>query len=178
LSKEQSRFCEMKLVNAADEEVPDGAPGELCMRGPTLFSGYFRASEATRHDFRGGWFHMGDVFVRNPDRTLDFVDRVKYLIKSGGENIYPAEIERVLLADARVADAAVVRKSDPKWGEVPIAFIALRDPSLDVAELKTRCRAELASYKQPKEIHVIAIEDFPRSASGKIQRHELEKRNP
>jgi acyl-CoA synthetase (AMP-forming)/AMP-acid ligase II len=177
LSKEQSRFCEIKLVDQADEEVPDGAPGELCMRGPTLFSGYFRADEATRHDFRGGWFHLGDVFVRNPDRTLDFVDRVKYLIKSGGENIYPAEIERVLLADPRVADAAVVRKSDARWGEVPIAYVALRDPSLEEAELKARCRAELAGYKQPKEIHFIGFEDFPRSASGKIQRHELEKRN-
>jgi acyl-CoA synthetase (AMP-forming)/AMP-acid ligase II len=177
LSKEQSRFCEIKLVDADDEEVPDGAPGELCMRGPTLFSGYFRAGEATRHDFRGGWFHLGDVFVRNPDRTLDFVDRVKYLIKSGGENIYPAEIERVLLADPRVADAAVVRKADARWGEVPIAYVALRDASLDESELKARCRAELAGYKQPKEIHFIAFEEFPRSASGKIQRHELEKRN-
>jgi fatty-acyl-CoA synthase len=176
LSKEQSRFCEVKLVNAADEEVPDGAPGELCMRGPTLFSGYFRAAEATHHDFRGGWFHMGDVFVRNPDRTLDFVDRVKYLIKSGGENIYPAEIERVILGDARVADVAVVRKADPKWGEVPVAFVAVRDASLGEGDIKERCRAELAGFKQPKEIRFISLEDFPRSASGKIQRHELEKR--
>jgi fatty-acyl-CoA synthase len=177
LSKEQSRFCEIKLVDLEDREVPDGAPGELCMRGPTLFSGYFRAPEATRHDFRGGWFHMGDVFVRNPDRTLDFVDRVKYLIKSGGENIYPAEIERVLLAEPRVAEAAVVRRPDPKWGEVPVAFVAVRDPSLGRDELERRCRAELAGYKQPKEIHFIAFDEFPRSASGKIQRHELEKRN-
>jgi len=176
LSKEQSRFCEIKLVDPDDREVPDGSPGELCMRGPTLFSGYFRAPEATAHDFRGGWFHMGDVFVRNPDRTLDFVDRVKYLIKSGGENIYPAEIERVLLAEPRVAEAAVVRKADPKWGEVPVAFVAARDARLTEEELKARCRADLASYKQPKEIRFIAFEDFPRSASGKIQRHELEKR--
>lgn len=176
LSKEQSRFCELKLVNADDEEVPDGAPGELCMRGPTLFSGYFRAAEATRNDFRGGWFHMGDVFVRNADRTLDFVDRVKYLIKSGGENIYPAEIERVLLQDPRVADAAVVRKADARWGEVPVAFVAARDPSLTADELVARCRAGLASYKQPKELHFIGFDEFPRSASGKIQRHELEKR--
>jgi acyl-CoA synthetase (AMP-forming)/AMP-acid ligase II len=176
LSKEQSRFCELKLVGPDDVEVPDGAPGELCMRGPTLFSGYFRAPEATRHDFRGGWFHMGDVFVRNPDRTLDFVDRVKYLIKSGGENIYPAEIERVLLREPRVAEAAVVRKADAKWGEVPVAFVAVRDASLTVDELRERCRAELAGYKQPKEIRFILLHEFPRSASGKIQRHELEKR--
>jgi acyl-CoA synthetase (AMP-forming)/AMP-acid ligase II len=176
LSKDQSRFCEVRLVDADDREVPDGTPGELTMRGPTLFSGYFRAEEATRQDFRGGWFHMGDVFVRNPDRTLDFVDRVKYLIKSGGENIYPAEIERVLLADPRVADAAVVRRADAKWGEVPVAFVAARDASLGEDELKRRCRAELAGYKQPKEIHFIGLDEFPRSASGKIQRHELEKR--
>ena len=176
LSKEQSRFCEIKLVDPDDREVPDGSPGELCMRGPTLFSGYFRAPEATANDFRGGWFHMGDVFVRNPDRTLDFVDRVKYLIKSGGENIYPAEIERVLLGDPRVTDAAVVRRSDEKWGEVPVAFVSVRDANVTAAELEARCRAELARYKQPKQIHFIAFEDFPRSASGKIQRHELEKR--
>jgi fatty-acyl-CoA synthase len=176
LSKEQSRFCEIKLVDPDDREVPDGTPGELCMRGPTLFSGYFRAPEVNAHDFRGGWFHMGDVFVRNPDRTLDFVDRVKYLIKSGGENVYPAEIERVLVKEPRVAEAAVVRRPDAKWGEVPVAFVARRDESLTEDDLQKLCRAELAGYKQPKRIHFIAIDEFPRSASGKVQRHELEKR--
>lgn len=176
LSKRQSPFCEVRLVDPDDNEVPDGAPGELAMRGPTLFSGYWRNPEANAHDFRGGWFHMGDVFVRNPDGTLDFVDRVKYLIKSGGENVYPAEIERVLLADPRVADAAVVRRPDPKWGEVPVAFVARRDDVVTEDELYARCRAELAGYKQPKGIVFIGADQFPRSASGKIQRHELEKR--
>ena len=175
LSKEQSPFCEVRLVDEQDREVPDGAPGELCMRGPTLFSGYWRAAEATAHDFRGGWFHMGDVFVRNPDGTLDFVDRVKYMIKSGGENIYPAEIERVLLQDPRVADAAVVRCPDRKWGEVPIAFVARRDQSLTEGDLDALCRAQLAGFKRPQEFRFIAFEAFPRSASGKIQRHLLEK---
>jgi len=176
LSKQQSPFCEVRLVDAEDRDVPDGTPGELCMRGPTLFSGYWRAPETNARDFRGGWFHMGDVFVRNPDGTLDFVDRVKYLIKSGGENIYPAEIERVLLQDSRVADAAVVRRTDSKWGEVPVAFVARRDESLGEDELRRKCREQLAGYKQPKEIHFIAFDAFPRSASGKIQRHELEQR--
>ncbi|EDP64629.1 citrate synthase [alpha proteobacterium BAL199] len=176
LSKQQSPFCEVRLVDPDDHEVPDGSAGELCMRGPTLFSGYWRAAEVNAQDFRGGWFHMGDVFVRNPDGTLDFVDRVKYLIKSGGENIYPAEIERVMLADPRVTEAAVVRRSDPKWGEVPVAFVARRDESLTADDLHRRCRDELAGYKQPKGIHFIDHDDFPRSASGKIQRHELEKR--
>ena len=175
LSKQQSRFCEIRLVDADDQEVPDGEPGELCIRGWTLFSGYWRAPEVNAHEFRGGWFHMGDVFVRNPDGTFDFVDRVKYMIKSGGENIYPAEIERVMMQDPRVAEVAVVRHADQKWGEVPIAFVAQRGDDLTADSLLERCRAELAGYKQPKGIRFIAYESFPRSASGKVQRHELEK---
>ncbi len=175
LSKQQSRFCEIRLVDAEDQEVPDGEPGELCIRGWTLFSGYWRAPEVNAHEFRGGWFHMGDVFVRNPDGTFDFVDRVKYMIKSGGENIYPAEIERVMMQDSRVAEVAVVRHADEKWGEVPIAFVAQRGDDLTATVLLERCRAELAGYKQPKGIRFIAYESFPRSASGKVQRHELEK---
>ena len=176
LSKEQSPFCEVRLVDPDDRDVPDGTPGELCMRGPTLFSGYWDAEAVNAVEFRGGWFHMGDVFVRRPDGTMDFVDRVKYLIKSGGENIYPAEIERVLLQDPRVAEATVVRRPDAKWGEVPVAFVARRDEALTADELLRRCRAELAGYKQPKDIRFIAEREFPRSASGKVQRHELEKR--
>ncbi len=176
LSKRQSPFCEIRLVDADDRDVAPGTPGELAMRGPTLFSGYWQAPEVDAHDFRGGWFHLGDVFVRNPDGTLDFVDRVKYLIKSGGENVYPAEIERVLLQDPRVAEAAVVRAPDPQWGEVPIAFVARRDASLGEADLLALCRTQLAGYKRPRQILFIAFEAFPRSASGKIQRHELEAR--
>jgi acyl-CoA synthetase (AMP-forming)/AMP-acid ligase II len=176
LSKEQSSYCEVRLVDPQDNDVADGQPGELCMRGPTNFSGYWRAPETNEEDFRGGWFHMGDVFVRNPDGTLDFVDRVKYLIKSGGENIYPAEIERVIMADPRIADVAVVRRADSKWGEVPVAFVALREGEMKSDLLYATCREHLAGYKQPKDIIYIDIEDFPRSASGKIQRHELEKK--
>ncbi len=176
LSKRQSPFCEVKLVDAEDHEVPLGTPGELCMRGPTLFSGYFRAEATNASDFRGGWFHMGDVFVRNPDGTLDFVDRVKYLIKSGGENIYPAEIEAVLLSDARVLEAAVVRRPDARWGEVPVAFVARRDPALSAEDLAELCRERLARYKQPKAFEFLSFSEFPRSASGKVQRHELEKK--
>jgi fatty-acyl-CoA synthase len=174
LSKRQSPFCEVRLVDEHDHDVPLGAPGELLMRGPTLFSGYWRADDTNAHDFRGGWFHMGDVFVRNADGSLDFVDRVKYLIKTGGENVYPAEIERVIVQDPRVAEVCVVRTPDAKWGEVPVAFVARRDASLDEAALLAMCRAQLAGFKQPKRIEFIALEIFPRNASGKIQRQELE----
>jgi acyl-CoA synthetase (AMP-forming)/AMP-acid ligase II len=174
LAKRQSAFCEVRLVDPDDRDVPDGAPGECAIRGPTLFSGYWRAPEVNAKDFRGGWFHMGDVFIRRDDGRLEFVDRAKYLIKSGGENVYPAEIERVLLADSRVADAVVVRRPDAKWGEVPVAVVARNDDGLTAEELHARCRAELAGYKQPKEIRFVACADLPRSTTGKIQRHEVE----
>ena len=176
LAKRQSAFCEIRLVDADDEEVPQGIPGELAIRAGTLFSGYWNAPETNARDFRNGWFHMGDVFRRNPDGTLDFVDRVKYLIKSGGENIYPAEIEQVILADPRVADAVVVRKPDATWGEVPVAFVARRDPALRAEDILSRCRENLAGYKRPKEVRFVELAEFPRSTSGKIQRHELEAR--
>jgi len=174
LSKRQNAFCEIRLVDAEDREVPPGTPGELAFRGPTCFSGYWNAPEVNAKEFRGGWFHMGDMFVQNPDGSLDFVDRVKYMIKSGGENVYPAEIERVLLADPRVADAVVVRRPDPRWGEVPVAVVAPKDATLAPADLLARCRAELAGYKQPKDIVFVALADLPRSTTGKIQRHEVE----
>ena len=116
LAKRQSSFCEVRLVDPDDREVPDGEPGECAVRGPTLFSGYWRAPEVNAKDFRGGWFHMGDMFRRRPDGRLDFVDRAKYMIKSGGENVYPAEIERVLLADPRVEDAVVVQEGATRGG--------------------------------------------------------------
>ena len=177
LSKRQNAFCEIKLVDSSDNEVAPGEPGELAIRGPTLFSGYWKADETNAHDFRGGWFHMGDVFRRNEDSSLDFVDRAKYMIKSGGENIYPAEIERILLSDKRIAEAAVVRATDSKWGEVPVAFIAGRDDKPPTeTELAELCRRELAGYKRPREFRFIRFADFPRSTSGKVQRHELERR--
>ncbi len=178
LSKEQSPFCEIRLVDEHGRDVADGQPGELWMRGSTLFSGYWNAPEANAEAFAEGWFHMGDVFVRNADRTLDFVDRRKYLIKSGGENIYPAEIERVLLADPRVAEAAVVRRRDERWGEVPVAFVARIDPALTADALLDACKQQLAGYKKPRDVVFIDYDQFPRSASGKVLRHELERRLP
>jgi acyl-CoA synthetase (AMP-forming)/AMP-acid ligase II len=176
LAKRESAFCSLRLVDADDRDVPVGTPGEAALRGPTLFSGYWNAPETNAHDFRGGWFHMGDLFVRRADGTLDFVDRAKYLIKSGGENIYPAEIERVLLAEAAVADAAVVRQRDERWGEVPVAFVAFKPgAAADTAALEARCREHLPGYKIPKAFRVVELAAFPRSSTGKIQRHEMER---
>ncbi|CAG1002191.1 MAG: long-chain fatty acid--CoA ligase [Rhizobiaceae bacterium] len=174
LSKRKSSLCDLRLIDSEGRDVPDGEPGEAAVRGPTVFSGYWNAEGTNARDFRDGWFRMGDLFRRNPDGSYDFVDRAKYMIKSGGENIYPAEIERVLLADPRVSDAAVLRKRDERWGEVPVAYVSRKDEGLSEEDVEALCRASLAGYKRPKEVHFIAFEDFPRSTTGKILRHEME----
>jgi fatty-acyl-CoA synthase len=174
LAKSPSLASEIRLVDENDNDVPDGEAGELAMRGPTLFSGYWHDQETTARDFRGGWFHMGDMFRRRSDGRYDYVDRRKYLIKSGGENIYPAEIERVLLADPRVSDAVVVRLKDARWGEVPIALVVSRAPDLDTADLSARCRGALAAFKQPKQILLVEAALIARSTTGKVQRGILE----
>lgn len=172
LPKLQNSLCRIRLVDPDDRDVADGEPGELAFRGPTLFSGYWRVPE--EKDFHGGWFHMGDVFVRNPDGGLEFVDRRKYLIKSGGENIYPAEIERVLLASPRIAEAVVVRQADARWGEVPVAFVVANDQTLTGEEVIAMCRGKIAGYKLPKRVRFVSDAELPRSTTGKIKRHELE----
>ena len=121
---------------------------------------------------------MGDIMKRNKNGTLDFVDRKKYLIKSGGENIYPAEIERILLSHKNVSEAIVVKINSEKWGESPIAIISIDDvleKDVVIKQLKKLCRSSLAGYKQPVDILIINEIDIPRSTTGKVQRHFVEK---
>ena len=174
LAKQLSVLTELRLVGADGRDVADGEAGEAWVRGPTLFSGYWNNPEANAKDFADGWFHMGDMF-RQTRQGYEFTGRSKYLIKSGGENIYPAEIERVLLADARVADAIVVKKPDTRWGEVPVAVVARNSGALTEDQVMEMCRAELAGYKCPKNVVFVALEDLPRSVSGKIIREAVEK---
>lgn len=175
LAKAANSLHLFKLVDADDNEVVPGTPGEVAVRGPTVFSGYWNAEATNQQDFRGGWFHMGDVFCAREDGLYDYVDRVKYLIKTGAENVYPAEIERVLMSDPRVLEAVVVRRPDARWGEVPVALVCCQSPAPTAEELFALCRERLARYKQPKDIRFVASQDaFPRSTSGKIQRQELE----
>ncbi len=176
LTKKLSMLTEFQLINPDGTKSATGAVGEGSVRGPTLFSGYWNAESANKECFTDGWFRMGDLFRRCDDGGFEFVGRTKYLIKSGGENIYPAEIERVLLADSRVSDAVVVRKQDPRWGEVPVAFIAGKGLDLGRADMEHLCRSQLPGYKCPSEFFFIEEDDFPRSTSGKILREELERR--
>ena len=125
---------------------------------------------ATAEAFAGDGSHTGDVFTRQPDGTLQFVDRRKYLIKSGGENIYPAEIEQLLLASPRIADAAVVRKRDAKWGEVPVAFVSPCATKRSRRKKSSRCAAAHRELQSCRAVRFIRNEDVPRSTTGKIVR--------
>ena len=174
-AKTQSAFCDVMLLGNDAQPVEPGGVGELVMRGPTMFSGYWNDDAATQAVFEGGWYRSGDLFSRAPDGRLDFVARSRYMIKSGGENIYPAEIERVLMQHPHVIEVAVVRRPDPHWGEVPVAVVALSDDSTAVEELADFCTDHLARYKRPRHIYVRASEDFPRNVTGKILREKLEE---
>jgi acyl-CoA synthetase (AMP-forming)/AMP-acid ligase II len=169
-------FADIRIVNDNDEPAPAGAIGEICLRSPALFSGYWKAPEATAREFRNGWFHMGDDFVRHPDGTLDFVDRRKYLIKSGGENIYPAEIERLVIESDRVEEAVVVRQPDAKWGEIPVLFVVRRDVTLDEVAVRAMIEGRIAPYKMPKRILFVPVSWIERNVTGKIRRDLLEQR--
>jgi fatty-acyl-CoA synthase len=173
LAKRLSALTELRLVGGDGADVATGEAGEAWVRGPTLFSGYWNNPEANAKDFAEGWFHMGDMF-RKTDQGYEFAGRSKYLIKTGGENVYPAEIERVLLADPRIADAVVVRKPDARWGEVPVAVVARGAADLSEEDVMAICRSEIAGYKCPKAIVFVALADLPRNVSGKILREEIE----
>ena len=176
LGKRMNSGCELRLMSPEGHRVPDGTIGEAWVRGDNLFSGYFRDGDLDRSVFRDGWFPMGDLLRHDGTGRYSFMGRSKYLIKSGGENIYPAEIEGVLLVDPRVEDAVVVRRADPRWGEVPVVFVVRRDAELTREDVDALCRAAIAGYKVPKDVIFLAEADLPRNASGKIVREELEKR--
>lgn len=176
LAKRQSSSCEIRLVDETGNTVVDGQVGEIWIRSPLLFSGYWNDPEATNAAFSGGWYHMGDDFYRDSTGNLHFADRSKYLIKSGGENIYPAEIELLLRNVDRIADAVVVRRPDLQWGEVPVAFVVATDTDLTAADVLAALEGQIARYKLPKEILLIGPDEIERNPTGKIRRDLLEKR--
>jgi malonyl-CoA/methylmalonyl-CoA synthetase len=146
--------------------------GEIQLRGPNVFAGYWRREEATRAAFDDGWFKTGDMAERSADGYYTLLGRQSDLIISGGFNIYPREIEEFLLEQEEVAEAAVVGVPDRLRGEVPVAYIVPRRP-FDAATLEARCRENLASFKIPRGF--VGVEKLPRTALGKIQKHLLPK---
>ncbi|MFN2556226.1 MAG: long-chain fatty acid--CoA ligase [Nitriliruptorales bacterium] len=151
------------------------ARGELLVRGPNVFPGYWRNEEATGLAFVGGWLLTGDVAERDQDGFYRIYDRVKDMFISGGENVYPAEVESVLHDHPSVVEAAVVGVPHERWGEVGVAFVAVRDPeAVDAGELLATCHERLAKFKVPKEVHF--VDTLPRSAVNKVLKTELRER--
>lgn len=155
-------------------DVPDGEVGEVWLRGPSVSPGYWNRPQETATAFGGGWYRSGDLARREPDGFYRIVDRLKDMYVSGGENVFPAEVEGALAAHDAVADVAVLGVPDAQWGETGLAFIVSRNGNLDVAGLRAHCLARLAKYKCPARF--IAIDAIPRSAAGKILKPVLRQR--
>jgi malonyl-CoA/methylmalonyl-CoA synthetase len=159
-----------RLLDGSGQPVADGQTGEIFLRGPNVFPGYWRRPEATRDAFVDGFFRTGDLAVRSADGYYTLQGRKSDLIISGGFNIYPREIEELLQEQEGVAEAAVVGVEDRVRGEVPVAYIVPRG-ELDAAQLESCCREKLASFKVPRAF--VAVEKLPRTALGKVQKHLL-----
>jgi len=163
---------ELDVWDDEGRSVTPGEKGEIVLKGPKVFAGYWRDPEATERAFAGGWFHTGDIGVRDEDGYLWIVDRLKDMIVSGGENIAGSEVERVLYEHDAVLEVAVVGRADERWGEVPVAHVVLRDGATATRdELIEHCAANLAKFKVPKD--VTFIDALPRNPSGKVLKREL-----
>jgi malonyl-CoA/methylmalonyl-CoA synthetase len=160
----------VRLLNHELRPAECGETGEIYLRGPNVFAGYWRREEATREAFVDGYFKTGDLATLSPDGYFTLSGRKSDLIISGGFNIYPREIEEFLQEQPEISEAAVVGLPDRMRGEVPVAYIVTAG-TLDVTVIEARCREKLASFKVPRAF--IAVEKLPRNAMGKIQKHLL-----
>ena len=149
--------------------------GEVMFRGNIVMKGYLKNPQATKEAFEGGWFHSGDLGVMHPDGYIQLKDRSKDIIISGGENISSIEVEDVLYRHPAVLEAAVVARSDEKWGETPCAFVTLKDDALDTTadDIIAFCRANMARFKAPK---TVVFGPLPKTSTGKIQKFVLRER--
>ncbi len=160
------------IVDQDGQELPIGEVGEIIVRGPQLMKGYWKMPAANAATLVDGWLHTGDAGYLDEDGYLYICDRIKDMVVSGGENIYPSEIENVLLRHPAIADAAVIGIPDDKFGEAPLAILVLRDgEKLEAEEIITFCRSKLGGYKVPRQFTF--VEDLPRNASGKVLKKVL-----
>jgi fatty-acyl-CoA synthase len=167
----------MRVVDADLNDVPaDGRTmGEVVMRGNNVMLGYYRDPRATEEAFRGGWFHSGDLAVMHSDGYIELRDRSKDIIISGGENISSMEVEKMLCEHPAVLEAAVIGVPDQKWGEIPQAYITVRDGmALEEQEVIEFCRSRLAHFKCPKSVE---FGPLPKTSTGKVRKGVLRARS-
>jgi fatty-acyl-CoA synthase len=164
--------CEARIVDEHGRDVPPGGRGEILIRGPNVMTGYWRDPAATAEALVDGWFHTGDVGHQDEEGFYWIDERKKDLIISGGENIYPAELEAILAECREVAEAVVVARPDPKWGEVPVAVVVPRNGAqLEAEQVRALFAGRIARFKHPHD--VVFVEDLPRNAIGKVLRYRL-----
>jgi len=165
-------FLQVRVVDEDGQRVPPGQVGELVCKGPVVMQGYFSNPKATQEAIRDGWLHTGDLARMDEEGYFYIVDRKKDMLVSGGENIYPREVEEVLYTHPEISDAAVVGVPDDVWGESVKAFVVrMSGSSLDAEGVIEYCKSRLASYKKPKAVEFLDV--IPRSASGKALKNRL-----
>jgi long-chain acyl-CoA synthetase len=166
---------EVVVADADDRPLPPGEIGEVLVRGDSVMRGYWQDPAATAATLRSGWLHTGDLGALDGDGFLTLRDRSKDLIISGGSNIYPREVEEVLLQHPAVAEAAVIGCPDPQWGEAVVAFVvAAPGEQADPARLDAHCLAHIARFKRPKAYRFVAA--LPKNNYGKVVKTELRAR--
>jgi acyl-CoA synthetase (AMP-forming)/AMP-acid ligase II len=173
-------ICGTDFVRILDEEgkeVPVGQVGELYSRGPMLFTEYYKDPERTKQSFRGEWFSAGDMAKKDKDGYYYLVDRKHNMIITGGENVYPSEVEKVISQHPAVLDVAVIGLPHEKWGEAVTAVVSLKEgKKATEEEIIDFCRGKMASFKRPKSVIFIKDEEMPRTPTGKILHRKLRER--
>jgi fatty-acyl-CoA synthase len=168
-------FTEVRIVDDNNKLVPAGVQGEICIRGPNIMKGYWNRPEATAEAIdEMGWFHSGDIGYMDEDDFVFISDRLKDMVISGGENVYPAEVESILYKHDAIAEVAVIGLPDDKWGEAVTAIVALNEgQTLTLEELREFATDHLARYKIPLRLHIIDV--LPRNPAGKVLKYVLKK---
>jgi len=163
-------MLEVSIRDTAGVALPAGAMGEVCVRGDVVMQGYWQQPEATAAAIRDGWLYTGDVGRLDDEGFLTLLDRSKDLIISGGSNIYPREVEEVLLQHAAVQEASVIGRHDDEWGEVVVAYVVVRSP-VTAAELDAHCLEQIARFKRPKCYRF--VDALPKNNYGKVLKTAL-----
>jgi acyl-CoA synthetase (AMP-forming)/AMP-acid ligase II len=168
-------LIEIRVVDAQDRDVPVGEVGEAIYRGPNIMTEYYNDPQANAEAFRGGWFHSGDLMRQDEEGFFYVVDRKKDMIVSGGENIYPAEVEEILYRHPKILEAAVIGVHDEQWGESVKAIVVIKPgETLTEEEVIEFCKEHLASYKKPRSVDF--IDSLPRNPAMKVLKTVLRER--
>lgn len=169
---QKALFCQIRLVTSTGDEAAPGEPGEVWVKGPAIIRGYLNRDPTL--DFTAGWFRTGDVARVDDEGFYYIVDRMKDMYKSGGENVYPAEVEKILLEHPDILDVAVIGVAHERWGEVGLAaVVAVPERDVTLASLRSFCEGRLARYKQPQ--HIAVVDALPRNVTGKVAKDQLRR---